>query len=73
MLVMLILIWSTDGSNDNVTLVLSLKIVKPKFLEIWLNFLNANAIVIFDMFVPDHACTKPASNTQYQFIYSTLK
>ena len=72
MLFMLILIWSTDGSND-VTLVLSLKIVKPKFLEIWLNFFNANAIVIFDMFVPDHACTKPASNTQYQFIYSTLK
>ena len=72
MLVMLILIWSTDGSND-VTLVLSLKIVKPKFLEIWLNFFNANAIVIFNMFVPDHACTKPASNTQYQVIYSTLK
>ena len=72
MLFMLILIWSTDGSND-VTLVLSLKIVKPKFLEIWLNFFNANAIVIFDMFVPDHASTKPASNTQYQFIYSTLK
>ena len=71
MLFMLILIWSTDGSN--VTLVLSLKTVKPKFLEIWLNFFNANAIVIFDMFVPDHACTKPASNTQYQFIYSTLK
>ena len=52
MLVMLILIWSTDGSNDNVILVVSFHVLKLKSLASWnlTQVFNIQMLSIFSMY-----------------------